>query len=73
MQGRWFVGYLLRSEPMPKSRAFVQEMNVARAHPHVVGIVFRRLANSALFHGESEEFRINHDLLRTLRAQHLDT
>ena len=72
MLWRWFVGYLLRSEPLPEPRAFVQDMNKVSAHSHVVGIVFRCLANSALLQGGSEEFRINHGLLRTLRAQHLD-
>jgi transposase len=72
MLWRWFVGYLLRSEPLPELRAFVQDINMASAHPHVVDIVHRCLSNGALLSADTEEFNINRGLLHALRAHHLD-
>lgn len=72
MLWRWFVGYLLRSEPLPELHAFVQDINTASAHPHVVDIVYRCLGNGALLNTDTGEFNINRGLLHALRARHLD-
>ncbi|MGJ7498851.1 transposase [Variovorax sp. ZT5P49] len=72
MLWRWFVGYLLRSEPLPEPHTFIQDVNMVSAHPHVVDIVYRCLTNGALLNADSEEFRINRGLLHTLRAHHFD-
>ncbi len=69
MLWRWFVGYQLRSEPLPELEPFVQDVNRLSAHPQVVELAHRSLGHSALLQADTHEFRINHGLLHALRAR----
>ncbi|CAB3647175.1 transposase [Achromobacter pestifer] len=72
MLWRWFVGYTARSEPLPEPQAFIQDIKMVSADPHVIDIVYRALTHGALLNADTEEFCINHGLLHTLRAHHAD-
>lgn len=72
MLWRWFVGYLLRSEPLPELRAFAQDVDMVSADPHVVDIVYRCLTSGVLSNAYAEEFSINRGLLHTLRSHCVD-
>lgn len=66
MLWRWFVGYMLRSEPLPELLAFASDINVVSAHPRVIDIVHRSLSSDSLLHADVEEFKINRGLLHAL-------
>jgi transposase len=70
MLWRWFVGFLLRSEPLPEARAFIHDIRMVSAHPQAIDIVHRCLTHGALADVDTEEFSINYGLLHTLRAHH---
>lgn len=70
MLWRWFVGYRLRSEPLPEPQAFIRDIGMISADPHAIDIVCRCLDNSALLAADTEEFCINYGLLHTLRSHH---
>ena len=72
MLWRWFVGYLMRSEPLPEAQAFIQDIKMVSAHPRVIDIVSRCLTNDAFLNADTEEFCINYGLLHTLRAHHFE-
>ncbi|WAC72458.1 transposase [Roseateles sp. SL47] len=71
MLWRWFVGYSLRSDPLPDPQAFEQDLNRVCADAHAVDIVWRCLNGSAFVTDDHEEFRINRGLLQALRAHHI--
>lgn len=71
MLWRWFVGYTLRSDPLPEIDAFVADLNRVSADPHAVDIVYRCLSSADLLNADNEEFRINRGLLHVLRTHHL--
>ncbi|KPV10984.1 hypothetical protein APR50_04440 [Variovorax paradoxus] len=72
MLWRWFVGYMLRSEPLPELQAFAHDINIASAHPRVIDIVHRCLTSDALLSTDTEEFKINRGLLHALMAHRDD-
>ncbi|WP_447774147.1 transposase [Variovorax boronicumulans] len=72
MLWRWFVGYSLRSEPLPEPQAFIQDIKMVSAHPRVIDIVFRCLSDGSFLHADPAEFRINYGWLHSLRADHLE-
>lgn len=72
MLWRWFVGYSLRSEPLPELQAFVQDIKMISANPRVVDMIFRCLSDGSFLHADPAEFCINYGWLHSLRADHLE-
>lgn len=72
MLWRWFVGYTLRSEPLPEPQAFVRDIKMLSTHPRVIEMVLRCLSDGSFLQADPAEFRINYGWLHSLRADHCE-